>query len=114
MCRVHYRGAWGDLIDRLRQFANEVGSKVVVGVYRASRLAPPQIFYAHIDHAHEAALIALADSTLQEHRGFPMLIDLADRICRATFGGLLEPSVQQVLVEAREPFRYLPERRTRW
>ena len=41
-------------------------------------LAPPQLFYAHEDHADIAALVALADSVLQEQRGFPLLIDLAD------------------------------------
>ena len=34
-------------------------AKVVIGVYRASQFAPPQVFYSHIDHAHEAALIAI-------------------------------------------------------
>jgi hypothetical protein len=27
----------------------------------------------------------MADSVLQEHRGFPMLVDIADNICSATF-----------------------------
>ena len=39
-----------------------VASKVVVGLYRATRLAPAQVFYAHEDHAHLAAHIAIADS----------------------------------------------------
>ncbi|MCC7103497.1 MAG: hypothetical protein IT307_00005, partial [Chloroflexi bacterium] len=68
------------------RFRDEVASRVVVGIYRASELAPPRVFYAHEDHTHLAAHIALADSVLQEHRGFPLLIDLADRICAATFG----------------------------
>src|SRR5207249_886952 len=69
-----------------RDFVNEVGPQIIRGVYRASRLAPPYVFYAHAECAHEAALIALADSTMHEHRGFPMLIELADRICAGTFG----------------------------
>ena len=52
-------------------------------LYRATRLAPAQLFYAHADHAHLAAHIALADSVLQEQRGFPLLIDLADHVCRS-------------------------------
>jgi hypothetical protein len=52
-------------------FVDAVGPQVVVGIYRASAAGPPQLFYAHPEHAHQAALIALADSTLQEHRGFP-------------------------------------------
>jgi hypothetical protein len=28
----------------------------------------------------------MADAALQEHRGFPLLLDMADQICRASFG----------------------------
>ena len=34
-----------------------------------------------------AARIAVADSVLQQERGFPLLIDLADRVCRSIYGG---------------------------
>jgi hypothetical protein len=85
VARGGYRGEWARLLPRLREFAAEVGPQVVLGLYRASLLAPAQVFYAHRDHAHLAALIALADSALQEHRGFPALIDLADMVCRGTF-----------------------------
>lgn len=82
----HYRGEWGDVrLTRLRHFAHEVASQVVMGVYRVSAAAPPSVFYAHRDSAHVAALIALADSALQEHRGFPMLLDIASSVCTATF-----------------------------
>lgn len=67
-------------------FRKDVGDVVVSGVFRASRAAPPAVFYAHRDHAHPAALIAIADSALQLHRGFPTLLDLAHTVCRATFG----------------------------
>ena len=70
----------------LADFRRDVGDEVVRGVFRASAIAPPQIFYAHRDHAHIAALIALADSALQEQRGSPVLLDLAQAVCRATFG----------------------------
>jgi hypothetical protein len=111
----NYRGEeWARLAGPVRDFAREVGPKVVVGVYRASAMAPPQLFYAHADHAHEAALIAMADSVLQEHRGFPMLVDLADTVCRSTFGtDTLNASTQLAYAEAGEPFRYLTERQTR-
>jgi hypothetical protein len=70
-------------------------------------MAPAQMFYAHVDHAHEAALIALADSVLQEHRGFPMLIDLADSLCSATFGAdVFTASTQLAYAAAGEPYRY--------
>jgi hypothetical protein len=77
-------------------------------------MAPPQLFYAHRDHAHEAALIAMADSVMQEHRGFPMLVDLADTVCRSTFGAdSFTASTQLAHAQAGEPFRYLTERQTR-
>jgi hypothetical protein len=110
----HYRGEWAALLPRVKQFVSGVGSQVVVGIYRASEMAPAQLFYAHTEHAHEAALIAMADSALQEHRGFPMLIDLADTVCRAIFGtDSFTASTQLAYVEAGEPFRYLTERQTR-
>ena len=67
-------------------FRRDAGDAVVRGVFRASAIAQPQVFYAHRDHVHAAALIALADSALQEQRGSPALLDLAQAVCRATFG----------------------------
>lgn len=96
------------------RFRDAVASQVVVGVYRASQLAPPQVFYAHAMHAHIAARIAIADSVLQEHRGFPMLIDLADRLCQATFGGAaFAGPIAAAYADAGAPWRYLSERATR-
>lgn len=69
------------------KFQKEVASQVLVGVFRASALAPPQVFYAHRDHFEMAAAIAIADSVLLPDRGFPMLIDLADRTCKSVYGG---------------------------
>ena len=110
----HYRGDWGPLVPRVKKFVAEAGSKIVIGTYRASSMAPSQLFYAHEDHAQEAALIALADSVLQEHKGFPMLIDLANTVCGATFGTESFGSlVDLAYVEAGEPFRYAPERQSR-
>ncbi|MBA4192342.1 MAG: hypothetical protein C0467_30595 [Planctomycetaceae bacterium] len=71
----------------VRRFRDEVASQVLVGVYRASALAAPQVFYAHRDHFEVAAAIAIADSILLPDRGFPMLIDLADRACKSVYGG---------------------------
>lgn len=100
--------------QKVRAFCHDIGSKIVFGVYRSSSAAPPHLFYAHADHVHEAALIALADSVLQEHRGFPMLIDLADMICRTTFGNdIFNSAVQMAYAHAGEPFRFLNERMTR-
>lgn len=97
-----------------RAFVEEAGPQIVRGVYRASRMSPPYVFYAHAECAHEAALIALADSTMHEHRGFPMLIELADRICASTFGAQALATQMEVSYAAQGvPFEYLPERHTR-
>jgi hypothetical protein len=69
------------------RFRDEVAPQVVYGLYRAGQLAPPQLFFAHSDHVHTAARIAIADSLANELRGFPMLIDLADEVCRRVYGG---------------------------
>lgn len=112
--RGHYRGEWATLVNNVRDFAMNEGRKIVKGTFKASLLAPPQVFYAHADHAHEAALIAMSDSVLQDARGFPMLIDLADTLCGATFGReTLTRSTQMAYAEAGEPLQYLGERQTR-
>ena len=109
--RGGYRGA---VLDAMREFATDIGSKIVVGLFRVSRFAPAYIFYAHRDHVEMAAHIAMADSFIQEHRGFPMLIDLADTVCRTTFGvDSFMNSVQVAYANRDEPFRYLGERETR-
>ncbi|HZL37059.1 MAG TPA: hypothetical protein VFC78_17195, partial [Tepidisphaeraceae bacterium] len=111
----HYRGQhWGAAKTAVENFVDIAGDKVLIGVYRASQFAPAQVFYAHADHAHEAAMVVLADSVLQEHRGFPMLIDLADKVCRMMFGGGTFASTNQLAyADAGEPFRYMAERASR-
>ena len=81
--RGNYDERQRSVIDSFRR---DVGDVVARGVFRASAMAPPQLFYAHRDHAHIAALIAIADSALQENRGYPVLLDLADTVCRVNFG----------------------------
>lgn len=99
----------------IQRFRDEVGPRVVVGVYRATRLAPAHLFYAHVDHADIAAHIALADSLLQEHRGFPLLIDLADTVCQGMFGReTLEGPVRAAYADAGVPWRYMSERASRY
>jgi hypothetical protein len=96
------------------KFAEELGTQIAIGVFRASAVAPPHIFFSHIDHSHEAALIALADSLLQQHRGFPLLIDLADRLCQSTFGNdVFDGAVQTAFARAHAPYNYLSEHATR-
>jgi hypothetical protein len=99
---------------RLSEFVHAVGGQIAVGVFRASRAAPPQVFYSHLELAHEAGLIAVADSTLQEHRGFPLLLDLAHAVCRAAFGAEVFHGTARAAYAAHgAPFRYLSERQTR-
>lgn len=69
------------------RFRDEIASEVLTGVYRASVLSPPQLFYCHRDHFEVAARVAIADSVLLPQRGFPMLIDLCDRACSSVYGG---------------------------
>lgn len=98
----------------IKRFRDVVAPQVVIGVFRATRLAPPQVFYAHAEHADVAAHVALADSILQEHRGFPLLIDLADNVCRGVFGGdTLNAPVATAYADADAPWRFLSERATR-
>jgi hypothetical protein len=110
--RPHYKRV--GLYDAVKDFQRDAGSKVVLCVYRASSLAPGRIFYAHEDHVHQAAQIVMADSALQETRGFPNLIDIADRTCRGMFEpGGLSAQVHAALARTGSPFRFLGERETR-
>ena len=96
------------------RFQDEVASQVLYGVYRASWLAPPQVFYAHRDHFETAARVALADSVLLAERGFPLLIDLADRACKAVYGGgSLTELANAAYARHAPPFRYGSERANR-
>ena len=102
----HLRGSYR---DRAIDFYNEVAPLILVGVYRTSSEMPPQIFYAHADFVHDAALIAMADSVLQAHSGFPVLLDLANRVCRSTFGEEGFISAVRSAYAQRGSFRYLSE-----
>ena len=99
----------GHYDDRQRKvietFKQDVGEVVVRGVFRASSMGPPQVFYAHRDHIHGAALIALADSVLQEQRSYPILLDLARTVCETTFGiDSFAPQLRVAYTDAGEPW----------
>ena len=108
------RRQYSAITPKALAFVREVGPKLALGIYRASRIAPGQLFYAHADHVHEAALIAMADSVLHEHRGFPMLIDLADAVCSAHFSAAsFAAGIDATYAAHGAPYRYLHERSTR-
>lgn len=69
----------------LGKFQEDASGKLIAGVFRVSPHSPSQIFYAHAEHATEAAIVAMADAILVEARGYPMLLDIAGGICREMF-----------------------------
>src|SRR5262249_22295507 len=71
------------------RFIRTVASQVVIGLFRASALTPPQLFFAHVDHADIAAHIAIADSMLREPHGSPLLLQIARHVGEAVFGNNL-------------------------
>lgn len=107
-------GARPPMVGWQNDFAQQYGDEIVIGLFRASPISPAYMFYAHRDHVQTAALIAIADGLLQEHRGFPMLIDIADNICAATFNTeTFYATIRNAYVQAGQPYRYLGERETR-
>jgi hypothetical protein len=50
---------------------------------------------------------------LQEHRGFPLLIDVAHHVCSSVFGGSLQALTELAYAAAGEPWRYFSESSTR-
>src|SRR6218665_252256 len=102
--------------DRKRalQFVREYCPHVLRGIFRASDHSPPYLFYAHREHVHVAAHVAMADSILRSERGFPMLLDVADVACRGAFGseGFLG-MVNDAYAQAGAKFHYAPERKRR-
>jgi hypothetical protein len=104
----------GEHRARAESFTRAAGPKILIGVYRTFSECPPQVFYAHADHAQEAALIAMADSMLQPQRAFPTLIDLADTVCSSLFGVEgFNSSIQAAYTKHGHPLRFLGERDTR-
>ncbi len=104
--RVTLGGTRGVIRDLYLSFVKDVGPKIVRGVYKISHQAQPQIFYGHIDHIRTAALIAMADSVFQLHNGAPMLLDLADNLCKISFNqGELVSTIQQAALKAEDRLR---------
>ena len=105
--------AWDeDLISPaawIPRFIERVASKVVVGLFRATLLAPAQIFYAHEDHSEIAAHIAIADSMLRE-QGTPLLLQMAHHVSNSVFGDNLEALAEQAYAAVGAHNRYFSGR----
>ena len=82
----HYgQGRFEAAHRRLGEFQASANGKLVAGVFRVSPFAPSQIFYAHVEMAPQAAMVAMSDALLVEAKGFPMLLDIAGTVCREMF-----------------------------
>jgi hypothetical protein len=107
----HYAGKYK---DKAMDFVAECGPQVMRGLYCASEQSPPYLFYAHVEHVHLAARIAIADSILRPARGFPMLIDVADVTCKSAFGSAgFVGLIHDAYTQAGVPMKYFGERETR-
>jgi hypothetical protein len=71
---------------KVKKFVNRAGEAIVIGGFRATPYAPPQLFFAHTEHALHAGLVAMADAEFQPHRGFPLLLELAGMSCSTSLG----------------------------
>lgn len=103
----------GEHRNRAAKFYADVGPQIAVGVFRTSLSVPPQVFYAHPEFAQDAALIAMADSVLQAQRGFPILIDIANTVCRTTFAADFTSTVQTAYGASGRALGFFGERDTR-
>jgi hypothetical protein len=87
------------------RFIREVAPQVVVGVFRATTLAPAQVFYARADHAEVAGRIAIADGMFQESRGVPLLLDLARQVGDIVFGESLDSLAESAHAAVGAPWQ---------
>jgi hypothetical protein len=90
----------------IRRVIDHVASKIVVGLFRPTLMAPAQVFYAHADHSEIAGHIALADSMLKE-QGTSMLLEMARRVCASEFGENLAALAESAYVKAGAHSRFL-------
>jgi len=109
----HLRGADRERADELLE---NIGREVAVVLFRTTSQAPPQVAYvpAEPERCAQAVAIAMADSALQAHRGFPLLIDIADRMCSAGFGpASFYGAIRSAYADVGHPYDFMPERQTR-
>jgi len=65
----------------LENFKEKYLDNLKLGVFRIG--PKPYLFEAHEEYFDEAASLVIADSLHQQLRGFPLLIDYADSICKS-------------------------------
>jgi hypothetical protein len=100
-----------DYRTKVRQFAEQAGDAIIIGGFRASQFGPPQLFFAHKEHALHAGLVAMADAALQPHRGFPLLLELAGISAKAGLGiDAFQGMVESAYASAGAGQYYAPDR----
>ena len=86
-------------------FVREIAPRVICGVCRVTRAAPPQPFWCHADHAVPAAIALMADAMHRPYANAPLLPDLARAQARAAFAADgLNASVTAARVQRDRPF----------
>jgi len=101
-------------IPELNELVMRFNEEYKLGVYRVG--LRPYIFLASSDFFHEGAHLVIADSLHQRLRGFPLLIDYADIVCRSLFGArTFKHKIEHRLMKmwGRLPALDIPERRLR-
>ncbi len=99
----------------LDEFIREYGSRIIVGIYRVSSKA--YIFEAVDEFFHDAAKIVMADSVNSSVKGFPLLLDYADRVLSSILSSqAFMERIEHSLLKAggEEAFIAFSERRMRW
>jgi hypothetical protein len=100
----------GEVLAFVRKYCRDI----LIGLFRSSEHAPPCLFFAHREHVHVAAHIAMADSLIHPRRGFPMLLEVADSSCRGVFGAdSFQGLVQDAYTRAGGKYQYVNERQWR-
>ena len=68
-----------------KEFVKDYCDNIKIGVFRAG--FKPYVFQAHTDVFDKAVALIMKDAENQPMRGFPLLIDYADAICRGLLSG---------------------------
>ncbi len=81
--------------EKFQKFIDSYAHNIRVGLFRVGY--KPYLFMAHRDVFDEAAALVMQDGKNQPMRGFPMLIDYADNICK----GMLSQGDFQRQIQSR-------------